>query len=132
MNRVDNIQIVLCLSILVGDRVARELIVWAGQKLGSMAIGVIRQLDFETLAFDVVLVGSLFKVSPLLVQTMSEAIERVAPDARLVLLPAPPVIGGVLLGMEKAGIKYSSVVRKTLLNSINNRDFQKINISKSA
>lgn len=102
-----------------GDTVARDVIVWAGQELGSMAIGVIRQLAFETLTFDVVLVGSLFKVSPLLVQTVGQTIHNVAPDARLVQLAAPPVVGGVLLGMEKAGIKYSSTVCKTLLNSTN-------------
>lgn len=102
-----------------GDTVARELIIWAGQELGSMAIGVIHQLGFETLEFDVVLVGSLFKGSSLLVQTVSETIHKVAPSARLVGLPAPPVVGGVLLGMEKGGIKYSSALRKTLLNSTN-------------
>ncbi len=102
-----------------GDPVARDVIIWAGQELGSMAIGVSRQLGFETLIFDVVLVGSLFKASPLLVQTVDETIHKVAPGARLVRLPAPPVVGGVLLGMEKAGIKYSSTLRKTLLNSTN-------------
>jgi N-acetylglucosamine kinase-like BadF-type ATPase len=102
-----------------GDTVARDVIIWAGQELGRMAIGVISQLGFETLNFDVVLVGSLFKVSPLLVQTVGEIIQKVAPGACLVQLAAPPVIGGVLLGMEKAGVKYSATVRKTLLNSTN-------------
>jgi N-acetylglucosamine kinase-like BadF-type ATPase len=102
-----------------GDIVARELVIWAGQELGSMAIGVIRQLGFETLTFDVVLVGSLFKVSPLLVQTVGETIHKAASGASLVQLPSPPVVGGVLLGIEKAGIKCSSTLRETLLNSTN-------------
>ena len=84
-----------------------------------MAIGVIRQLGFETLTFDVVLVGSLFKVSSLLVQSLGETIHKVAPGARLVQLAASPVVGGVLLGMEKAGVKYSATVRQTLLSSTN-------------
>ena len=84
-----------------------------------MAIGVSRQLAFETLTFDVVLLGSLFKVSPLLVQTVGQTIQKVAPGACLVQLAAPPVVGGVLLGMEKAGIKYSSTVRQSLLSSTN-------------
>jgi N-acetylglucosamine kinase-like BadF-type ATPase len=102
-----------------GDTVARDIIVWAGQELGSMAIGVIRQLGFETQTFDVVLVGSLFKVNSLLLQTLGETIHKVAPGARLVQLAAPPVVGGVLLGMEKAGVKYSATVRQTLLSSTN-------------
>lgn len=102
-----------------GDLVAREVVIWAGQELGNMAIGVIRQLGFETLAFDVVLIGSLFNGSSLLVQTVGETIHKLAAGARLVRLPAPPVVGGVLLGMEKAGIKCSSTLRKTLLNSTN-------------
>jgi N-acetylglucosamine kinase-like BadF-type ATPase len=102
-----------------GDPVARDVIIWAGEELGSMAIGVIHQLGFETLTCEVVLVGSLFKVSSLLVQTVGKTINKAAPDARLVRLSAPPVVGGVLLGMEKAGMKYSSTLRKTLLNSTN-------------
>jgi N-acetylglucosamine kinase-like BadF-type ATPase len=44
-----------------GDAVARGLIHWAGCELGEMANGVIRQLEFERLAFDVVLAGSMFE-----------------------------------------------------------------------
>jgi N-acetylglucosamine kinase-like BadF-type ATPase len=100
-----------------GDPVARDVIVWAGKELSSMAIGVIHQLGFETLAFDVILVGSLFKASVLLVQTLGETIHEVAPGARLVQLDVPPVVGGVLLGMEKAGIQCSSTLRSNLLRS---------------
>jgi hypothetical protein len=67
-----------------------------------MANGVIRQLSFETLEFDVVMAGSFFAGSPLLAKAMGEAIHPVAPGARLVRLNAPPVVGGVLLGMEQA------------------------------
>jgi len=86
-----------------GDPVAGELILWAGRELGSMANGVIRQLGFEALAFEVVLAGSFFNGSPLLAETMRESIHALAPGARLVRLSAPPVVGGVLLGMEQAG-----------------------------
>jgi len=86
-----------------GDPVAGELILWAGRELGSMANGVIRQLGFEALSFDVVLAGRFFNGSPLLAETMRETIHALAPGARLVRLTAPPVVGGVLLGMEQAG-----------------------------
>jgi hypothetical protein len=67
----------------------------------------------------VVALGSLFKGSSLLLKTVGESIGKIAPSARLVRLTAPPVVGGVLLGMEKVEIKYSSTLRETLLDSTN-------------
>jgi N-acetylglucosamine kinase-like BadF-type ATPase len=99
-----------------GDPVANELILWAGHGLGSLALGVIRQLGFEALAFDVVLAGSFFKGSPLLAEAMRETIQPVAPGARLVRLHVPPVVGGVLLGMEMGGAK-APAVREVLIES---------------
>ncbi len=87
-----------------GDPVAIEVIRWAGCELGDMATGVIRQLNFESLEFEVVLVGSLYEGGPLLIDPMRETIHAVAPKATLVRLTAPPVIGGVLLGMEQIGV----------------------------
>jgi N-acetylglucosamine kinase-like BadF-type ATPase len=99
-----------------GDEVAQEIICWAGRELGSLAIGVIRQLGFEQLDFEVVLIGTLFKASPTLTATMMTTIHQVAPKARPVRLAAPPVVGGVLLGMEQIGVEYSGI-RQTLIES---------------
>ena len=98
-----------------GDPVAQQLILWAGRELGSLAIGVIRQLGFEALDFDVVLAGSFFKGSPLLAQVMRETIQPIAPGAHLVRLRVPPVVGGVLLGAEQAGLK-SAALREALVS----------------
>jgi N-acetylglucosamine kinase-like BadF-type ATPase len=101
-----------------GDQVAEEIIRWAGQELGSLTIGVIRQLGFEDSAFEVVLAGSLYKGSTALVQAMQETIHTVAPKAKLVRLQAPPVIGGVLLGMKQVNIDPVPV-HQTLIDSTN-------------
>jgi N-acetylglucosamine kinase-like BadF-type ATPase len=101
-----------------GDPVALDLIRWAGRELGSMAIGVIRQLNFEALDFEVVLAGSFYNGSLLLSETMRETIHAVAPGARLVRLTVPPVVGGVLLGMAQAGLN-PALVRDTLIRSTN-------------
>lgn len=87
-----------------GDSVALGVIEWAGHELGDLAVGVIRQLNFERLQFDVVLVGSLFNGGPLLIDAARRTICAVAPGARLKRLAAPPVIGAVLLGMEQLGL----------------------------
>jgi N-acetylglucosamine kinase-like BadF-type ATPase len=99
-----------------GDVVALDTILWAGRELGSLAIGVIRQLNFEALAFDAVLVGSLYQGSPLLVETMRQTIHTIAPGARFMPLSAPPVVGGVLLGMEQAGLA-APALRETVIQS---------------
>jgi N-acetylglucosamine kinase-like BadF-type ATPase len=100
-----------------GDEVALEIIRWAGRELASLAIGVIRQLDLQRQPeLEVVQIGSLFDGSPLLGEVMLSTIRAVAPGARLVRLTVPPVIGGVLLGMEQAGIDHASR-RETLIET---------------
>ena len=86
-----------------GDPVALDLVRWAGYELGKLANGVIRQLGFQELDFEVVLVGSMYDGNPLLIETMRETIHSIAPGAKLVRLTVPPVVGAVLLGMEQAG-----------------------------
>jgi len=87
-----------------GDEVARGLIRWAGEELADLAKGVIRQLNFQNRAFDVVLVGSMFNGGPLLTEPMKRRILEEAPAARFVRLTVPPVVGAVLLGMEQGGL----------------------------
>ncbi len=87
-----------------GDAVAAECVAWAGRELGGLIVGVVRQLGFERLAFDVVQVGSMHNGGPRLFDPMAATVHAVAPDARFVRLAAPPVVGAVLLGMAAAGV----------------------------
>jgi N-acetylglucosamine kinase-like BadF-type ATPase len=88
-----------------GDPVAVECVAWAGRELADLAIGVVRQLEFEAEAFELVLIGSLFRGGPLLTTPLLEAVHAVAPRARAVPLSAPPVVGSVVLAMAKAGLE---------------------------
>ena len=87
-----------------GDPVAKEIILWAGRELASMVKGVVRQIDMQGEAFDVVMFGSSFNGSPLLVETMQQEVLIEAPRASFVRLTAPPVVGAALLGMEQVGL----------------------------
>ena len=87
-----------------GDSVAIEGIRWAGQELADMINGVSRQLNLTGKAFEVVMIGSTFKGGALLLDPMKEAVRAVNPQASFVRLEAPPVVGGVLLGMEQSGV----------------------------
>ena len=79
-----------------------------------MANAVIRQLDFETLEFDVVMTGSMFDGGRLLIEPMRETIQKLAPGARLVRLRVPPVVGAVMLGMEANDFEITPEIRKNI------------------
>ena len=87
-----------------GDAQAMEVMRWAGRELGGMALGVINQLELKDEMFDVVLIGSIYDGHPLIKETLAETLLTAAPCASLVQLKVPPVVGGVLLAMEDAGI----------------------------
>jgi N-acetylglucosamine kinase-like BadF-type ATPase len=101
-----------------GDEIAQGIIRWTGQELGQLALCVARQLEFQKINFEVVLVGSLYEIGSMLIDPMRETIHTEAPGARLVRLAAPPVIGGVLLGMEQVGLEAWKV-RERLIESTN-------------
>ena len=98
------------------DPVAVDVIRWAGEQLGEMACGVIRQLILEKESFDVVLIGSLFDGHAILTESLSATIHDLASSARLVRLNVPPVVGGVILGMQTAG-KETRSIRMNLIES---------------
>jgi N-acetylglucosamine kinase-like BadF-type ATPase len=101
-----------------GDQVACDLLHWAGTELGEMANAVIRQLEFENLAFDVVMTGSMFEGGSLLIEPMGETIHKLASKARLVRLRFPPVIGAVMLGMEADSMEITPEIRRTINKTI--------------
>jgi N-acetylglucosamine kinase-like BadF-type ATPase len=93
-----------------GDPVAKDIVHWAGNELGELSKAVIRQLEFENLQFDVVLVGSMFNGGSMLIEPMRQTIQTLAPGACLLRLTTPPVVGAVLLGMESSGCKPSGAI----------------------
>jgi N-acetylglucosamine kinase-like BadF-type ATPase len=101
-----------------GDEIAQDIIHWTGQELGQLALCVIRQLEFQKLDVEVVLVGSLYEIGEMLINPMKDMIHTEAPGAHLARLAAPPVVGGVLLGMEQLGLEAWKV-REKLIESTN-------------
>ena len=82
--------------------------------MGELAKAVIRQLNFQSLKFYVVLVGSMFEGGQLLIGPMRETIQQLAPGARLVRLNVPPVVGALLIGMQAGGLQPTPEIRKKL------------------
>jgi hypothetical protein len=60
----------------------------------------------------------MFEGGPLLIEPMRATIHNRAPQARLVRLNVPPVIGAAILGMEAAGSPVTPAIRKTMKESI--------------
>ena len=101
-----------------GDAVAQEVIRWAGCELGELAKAVIRQLRFESLEFEVVLVGGMFNSGAALIDPMRSSIAELAPGACLVRLDTLPAVGAVLLGMEQAQWPITPEIRAHLRQTV--------------
>lgn len=101
-----------------GDKVALDLIRWAGHELGEMAKTVIKQLHFESMDFDLVLIGSMFDGSPLLTEEMQNTVYPFAPKAQFIRAEEPPVVGGLMLGMDAAGCKLEGKARIDMIKKL--------------
>jgi N-acetylglucosamine kinase-like BadF-type ATPase len=85
----------------------------------AVAAGIVRRLADEVIAFasaalsslgltpadpDVVLGGGILRaVSSSVVETIARGVERVAPDARVVVAASEPIVGAALLGLDALG-----------------------------
>ncbi|MBI5840390.1 MAG: ATPase [Chloroflexi bacterium] len=99
-----------------GDPVAREVVQWSARELGESACGVIRQLNFQEEEFEAIMAGSIFSGGDLYTQPLQETILSLAPKAKFVELEAPPVVGGVVLAMQKAGLD-TKPIHKNIIES---------------
>ena len=98
-----------------GDEVATELVVKQGHALAEYATALIRRFGIAGQEFDVVLSGSLLKGrGPLLVDTITQAIHRVAPLARIVPARFEPAVGAVLLAYDALGLIADEVIYNNL------------------
>lgn len=87
-----------------GDTAARDVVRWAGEELGWLAVSVVRQIGMEQDEVEIVLSGSVFDGGELLTEPMRQVIFRHIPKAHITRLDGPPVVGPVLLGMQIAGM----------------------------
>lgn len=102
-----------------GDPAAREVLQWAGEELGWLAIAVARQIEMENEEVEIVQSGTVFEAGELLTQSMQEIVRKHLPKARLVRLEGPPVVGPLMLGMQIAG-SDPYPLRKQLIESAKN------------
>lgn len=109
---------------LSGDVVAAEILVRQGQGLAEYVTAMARRFHMQELAFDVVLAGSVFKgAGPLLVDTVTQEIHRVAPLARIVRSRFEPVIGSLLLAYDALQITVNEDMYALLAETAPGEEF---------
>jgi N-acetylglucosamine kinase-like BadF-type ATPase len=85
-----------------GDAVARDIVLRAGDELGSVVIAVARRLGLLNGEFPVAYVGGAFNAGETLLAPMRSAILEFAPNARIVAPAHTPVQGAALMAMRAA------------------------------
>lgn len=85
-----------------GDAAAQEIIRWAGEELGWLAVSVARQIEMENDEVEIVQSGSLFEAGGIITNPMRDIVLEHCPRAKLIRLEGPPVVGAVILGTEQA------------------------------
>jgi len=104
-----------------GDAVARSLLVDAGGTLGDTAAHVVRMLGMVSIPFDLVLAGGMFLAGELIAEPLAACVRAVAPEANVVVLRTPPVVGSALLAMELAGSSPTVGTRTALTGRVAER-----------
>jgi N-acetylglucosamine kinase-like BadF-type ATPase len=85
-----------------GDAAAQEVIRWAGEELGWLAVSVARQIEMEDDTVEIIQSGSVFEAGKAIAEPMEKVVLKHCPRAKLIRLAGPPVVGAAILGMEQA------------------------------
>lgn len=107
-----------------GDEAAHAIVEWAGEELGWLAVAVTRQIDMQDEEVEIVQSGSVFEAGDIITDPMRYIVLKHCPQAKLIRLDGPPVVGAVILGMEQTGFDgyavRSEIIRtaKELVNGI--------------
>ncbi|MEI7847593.1 MAG: hypothetical protein WCK35_17455 [Chloroflexota bacterium] len=99
-----------------GDRAAQEVIQWAGEELGWLAVSVTRQIEMENEDVEIIQSGSIFNAGEIITAPMQRIIQQAVPRARIHRLECPPVVGAVILGMEQANFD-GYILRANIITS---------------
>lgn len=107
-----------------GDEVARAVLIKEGEILAEYAAALIRRFEMQELEFDVVLNGGVFKgQGSLLIQTVAQAIQRVAPRVHIVRARYEPAVGGLLLAYDALGLVVGNEMGHNLARTMPDAQF---------
>jgi N-acetylglucosamine kinase-like BadF-type ATPase len=105
-----------------GDPVARDILDRLADEVVAMATAAIVRVRLAATDVDVVLGGGLFHArDDAFLRRVRAGILRVAPAANVTTLAAPPVVGALLLGLDRIGAP--SRARSRLRESVTHASF---------
>jgi N-acetylglucosamine kinase-like BadF-type ATPase len=85
-----------------GDRIARSIIDRLADELAGMAAALARRTGLTRRDPEIVLAGGVFRTNDTAFhERLAEQIRTTIPNARIVRLTAPPVLGAALIGLDR-------------------------------
>jgi N-acetylglucosamine kinase-like BadF-type ATPase len=88
-----------------GDVAARAIVDRLADELVAMARALVHRTRLERAGPEIVLAGGVFRTrEPGFYARLESGIRRVAPEATMVRLEAPPVLGAALIGLDALGL----------------------------
>lgn len=104
---------------LEGDEVARSLVTRIGEEVGITAAAIIERLGMQDLDVEVVLGGSVFNgAGRLLIETITERVQRVSPRACIIRPEFSPVVGAVFQALRSLGIDIDEPIRANVRTTL--------------
>jgi hypothetical protein len=94
------------------DLVAAGIVEHLAEEVIAFACAALRRLELTGADPDVVLGGGVLRaVPPGVVEAIAQGVERVAPDARVIVARSEPIVGAALLGLDAIGADVSAKAR---------------------
>lgn len=98
-----------------GDSVSQEILRQQGRALAEYVTTLVRRYGLQSVDIELVLSGSVFKgVCPLLVDTLTSAVHREAPQVRIVRARHEPAVGSLLLAYDALGVPVTEKMHQQL------------------
>lgn len=92
------------LAAVAEDPVAAAIVRRLADEVIGFAATALRRLELTSADPEVVLGGGVLRAVPhQVVETISHGIQRVAPEARVLVSPSDPIVGAALLGLDQLG-----------------------------
>lgn len=118
-NRLYSLSPLVFDAALEGDVVAVEILVEMGKELAEYITTMARRFGMQTMPFEVVLAGSVFKgAGPVFVDTIVQEIHRVAPLAKIVRARQEPAVGSVMLALDACNVTIDEQVYQNLMATV--------------
>lgn len=106
-----------------GDQVCLDIITTMGHELGTMLAGLIAKAGLQDTEIPVVLSGSQYSKDEhqLLLGPLMRQLRTMVPKAQVEVVKCPPVVGAVISGLQKIGVKLADAQREEMQNIASGR-----------